>query len=270
MAKGADKMVKKEGNIVIKDLSCEFTDHENNKILALDRVNMEIQSGEFVSIVGPSGCGKSTLLRIIAGLQKQTSGTVFLDGAEIQGPSYERGLVFQNPNLFPWLNIYDNIGTGLVARKLYHKKKDDIDKYIELVGLNGFEKAYPHQLSGGMAQRAAIARALVNHPKVLLLDEPLGALDAFTRMYMQDELIRIWQERKNTMILITHDVDEAVYLSDKIVVMSPRPGKVHHIIKVDMKHKRKRNQPEFIFLRNKILQLLNFVQEEEKQPEYYI
>lgn len=261
MAKGSYKMVKNEGRIVLNEISCEFIDHENNKILALDNINLQIEPGEFISIVGPSGCGKSTLLRIIAGLQKPTSGIAALDGTRIEGPGYERGLVFQDPTLFPWLNVYDNVASGLVARKVYKERKHEIDSYIELVGLKGFEKAYPHQLSGGMAQRASIARALVNHPKVLLLDEPLGALDAFTRMYMQDELLRIWQERKNTMILITHDVEEAVYLSDRIVVMSPRPGRIVDVIDINLKHRRRRNEAEFMSLRNKILELLNFVKE---------
>lgn len=262
MAKGAYKMVKNEGKIVVSNLSCEFIDHEGNKMTALDKVNLEFTSGEFVSIVGPSGCGKSTLLRIIAGLQKSTSGSALLDNSEINAPSYERGLVFQDPTLFPWLNVHDNVATGLVARKLYKERKNDVTEYIELVGLKGFEKSYPHQLSGGMAQRVAIARALVNHPKVLLLDEPLGALDAFTRMYMQDEILRIWKERKSTMVLVTHDVDEAIYLSDKIVIMSPRPGRVQKVIDVNMARPRRRNGKEFTELRNEILEVLNFAKKE--------
>ncbi|KGK89586.1 ABC transporter ATP-binding protein [Clostridium sp. HMP27] len=262
MAKGAYKMVKSEGKILVKNLSCEFIDHEGNKMTALDKVNLEFNAGEFVSIVGPSGCGKSTLLRIIAGLQKPSNGGTLLDNDEINGPSYERGLVFQDPTLFPWLNVHDNVATGLVARKLYKERKNDVTEYIDLVGLKGFEKSYPHQLSGGMAQRVAIARALVNHPKVLLLDEPLGALDAFTRMYMQDEILRIWKERKSTMILVTHDVDEAIYLSDKIVIMSPRPGRVQKVIDVNMARPRRRNGKEFTELRNEILEVLNFAKKD--------
>lgn len=258
-----------EGKITVDKLNCEFTDHEGRKVTALSDVSLEFNPGEFVSIVGPSGCGKSTMLRIIAGLQEATRGNAFLDGAKIEGASYERGLVFQDPNLFPWLSVHDNVASGLVARKLYKEKKQEVNQYIELVGLKGFEKAYPHQLSGGMAQRAAIARALVNHPKVLLLDEPLGALDAFTRMYMQDELLRIWKERKNTMILVTHDVDEAIYLSDRIVIMSPRPGRVQDIIKVNMPRPRKRSGEEFLHLRGKILETLNFSKKDE-QIDYNI
>ncbi|MDS1030901.1 ABC transporter ATP-binding protein [Bacillota bacterium LX-D] len=261
-------MVNGVGMITLNELSREFTDQSKNKILALDKVSIEINPGEFLSIVGPSGCGKSTMLRIIGGLDKPTNGSVLLDGIPVQGPSYERGMVFQDPTLFPWLNVHDNIAAGLVARKVYKAKKDDVAEYIELVGLKGFEKAYPHHLSGGMEQRAAIARSLVNHPKVLLLDEPLGALDAFTRMYMQDELLRIWQERQNTMILVTHDIDEAVYLSDKILIMSPRPGRVSNIINVNLPHKRKRNSPDFLNLRNKILEMLHFVKEDEPLSYY--
>lgn len=262
-------MVKAEGKITIDRLSCEFIDHENNKITALKDVNLEFNPGEFVSIVGPSGCGKSTMLRTIAGLQKPTEGKVFLDGEEINKPSYERGFVFQDPNLFPWLNVYDNVATGLKARKLFKERKEDVQKYIDLVGLKGFEKAYPHALSGGMAQRAAIARALVNQPKVLLLDEPLGALDAFTRMYMQDEILRIWNERKNTMILVTHDVDEAVYLSDRIIIMSPRPGRVQDILNVNMARPRNRGGEEFLHLRSRILEILNFTKK-DNQSTYTI
>lgn len=261
-------MTEDRDKIVIEDLSCEFIGGDNNRIIALDNINLQIERGEFISIVGPSRCGKSTLLRVIAGLEKQTSGRIFFDGIEIEGPSHERGLVFQNPTLFPWLNVYDNIGAGLAARKLFSKKKDDIDEYIELMELKGFEKLYSHQLSPGAAQQVAIARALINQPKVLLLDESLANLDAFTRMHVQDRLQKICKEKKNTIILVTHDVDEAVYLSDRIVIME-HPGRVHHIINVGIKQKRKRNQPEFVFLRNKILQLLNFIKEEE-QIEYYI
>lgn len=256
-------MVGKIGSIRIKGINCEFTDHEGSRMAALDNVSFDINPGEFLSIVGPSGCGKSTLLRIIAGLQKPTNGSAYLDDEKITGPGYERGLVFQDPTLFPWLNVYDNIASGLVARKVFKERKDEIPGYINLVGLSGFEKAYPHQLSGGMAQRAAIARALVNHPKVLLLDEPLGALDAFTRMHMQDEILRIWGERKSTMVLVTHDVDEAIYLSDRILIMTPRPGRVEKVINVELPRPRRRNGHEFLELKNRILETLNFTKDGE-------
>jgi ABC-type nitrate/sulfonate/bicarbonate transport system ATPase subunit len=167
------------GTIEIKNVGKVFG-KAPGEVIALQEINATIQPGEFVSIVGPSGCGKTTLLRLIVGLESSSSGAIFLDNERIAGTSYERGLVFQDPTLFPWLNVYHNVASGLVARSLYQEKKSEVDEFIKLVGLSGFEKSYPHQLSGGMSQRVALARALLNHPKVLLLDEPLGALDAFT------------------------------------------------------------------------------------------
>jgi len=224
-------------------------------------VTLDVAPGEFVSLVGPSGCGKSTLLRMISGLDAPTSGQLYLDGQEIHGPHYERGLMFQDPTLYPWLTVEKNIAVGMEARKL-HKRREEVREMIKLVGLEGFEQAFPFQLSGGMAQRAAMARALVNHPRVLLLDEPLGALDAFTRMQMQDELLRIWQDRSTTMLFVTHDIDEAVYLSDRIVVMASRPGRIKEIVRVAMGRPRARNHPDFFRLRTKILEILNFVHDE--------
>lgn len=189
------------------------------------------------------------------------------------GPGHERGLVFQDPTLFPWLTIRDNISYGLKIRHIYRENKQQVEDFIELVGLKGFEKSFPHQLSGGMAQRASLARALVNHPKVLLLDEPLGALDAFTRMNMQDEILRIWKERETTMVMVTHDVDEAIYLSDRIFVMTPRPAKIEQIIAVEIGRNevlgRKRDSADFLKLRSKILQILDFTGKAQ-QPEYYL
>jgi ABC-type nitrate/sulfonate/bicarbonate transport system ATPase subunit len=249
------------GTIKIEDIGKVFG-KAPDEVIALQEINATIQPGEFVSIVGPSGCGKTTLLRLIVGLESSTSGAIFLDNQKITGTSYERGLVFQDPTLFPWLNVYHNVASGLVARKVYNENnKKDVEEFVKLVGLSGFEKSYPHQLSGGMAQRVALARALLNLPKVLLLDEPLGALDAFTRMQMQDEILRIWKERQTTMILITHDVDEAIYMSDRIIIMSPRPGKIQHIMPVEMCRPRARNNPDFLVLRSKILEILHFAKE---------
>lgn len=255
------------GTIEIKNIGKVFgtTDGE---VTALQDINAAIQPGEFVSLVGPSGCGKTTLLRLIVGLETPTSGAIFLDNQQITGASYERGLVFQDPTLYPWLNVYHNVASGLIARKVFKENKKDVDEFIKLVGLSGFEKSYPHQLSGGMAQRVALARALLNRPKVLLLDEPLGALDAFTRMQMQDEILRIWKERQTTMILITHDVDEAIYMSDRIIIMSPRPGKVQQTIPVEIGRPRARNNPDFLVLRSKILEILHFANEEATLSYY--
>src|SRR4029077_1234052 len=206
----------------------------------------------------PSGCGKSTLLRLIAGLDSPDSGEVFIGSEPIKGPGAERGLVFQDPSLFPWLTVRRNIESGLVARHVLHEKRHEVDEFMRLVGLEGFANAYPHHLSGGMAQRVALARALVNHPKALLLDEPLGALDAFTRMRMQDEVLRLWRAHRTTMLLVTHDIDEAIYMSDRIVIMTPRPGRIEQIISVEIERPRDRSSSEFLRLRGDILETLHF------------
>lgn len=246
------------GRIQIENLSKVFGGNDEEKVVALDGVTAEIPEGSFVSLIGPSGCGKTTLLRCIAGLEVPTSGTVTVDGEKVTKPGSDRGFAFQQTNLFPWFSIKDNISFGLRARGIYKQRKDDVQKFINLVGLSGFEKSYPHQLSGGMNQRASLARALVGHPKILLLDEPLGALDAFTRMTMQDEILRIRQENSMTMVMVTHDVDEAVYLSDYIIVMTPRPAKVEKIIKIEMSHSRARGQDVFLQYRTEILKILNY------------
>lgn len=261
--------IKKKGSISINGINRTYTDANGSEIEALQDINIEIKPGEFLSLIGPSGCGKTTLLRLIAGLDQAQSGYIYLDGEKISGTHYERGYVFQHANLFPWENIQNNIAAGLKARKIYKEKKEDVAHFIELSGLKGFEKSYPHQLSGGMAQRASLARALINDPKVLLLDEPLGALDSFTRFDLQDKLLELWNERGTTTVLVTHDVDEAVYLSDRIVIMTPRPGKIESIIDVKLKRPRVRNSEEFIALRSDILERLHLVSK-KVQLEYYL
>ncbi len=246
-----------EGEIKIENVTKIF-DSDGENITALDGVNFEIPAGSFVSLIGPSGCGKTTLLRCIAGLENPTEGKIFLDGKILRGPGSDRGFAFQQANLFPWLTIRENIAFGLKSKKIYKGNENLVDEYIELTGLKGFEKSYPHQVSGGMNQRASLARALVCHPKILLLDEPLGALDAFTRMTMQDEILRIKKEKNMTMVMVTHDVDEAVYLSDFVVVMTPRPAKVEKIIKIELGRPRARKQDVFLNYRTKILEILNF------------
>jgi ABC-type nitrate/sulfonate/bicarbonate transport system ATPase subunit len=244
----------------IVDVSKSFPAAENSgaRTHALDGISLSVAAGELVTIVGPSGCGKSTLLRLTAGLDSPDSGELWVGSEAITAPSAERGLVFQDPNLFPWHTVRRNIEAGLVARGVLREKRDEVDGFMRLVGLEGFADAYPHHLSGGMAQRAALARALINHPKVLLLDEPLGALDAFTRMRMQDEVLSLWEARGTTMLLVTHDIDEAIYMSDRIVLMTPRPGRVERIIAVDLPRPRQRNAAEFLRLRGEILELLHF------------
>jgi ABC-type nitrate/sulfonate/bicarbonate transport system ATPase subunit len=225
---------------------------------ALDQVSLSIEAGEMVALVGPSGCGKSTLLRLVAGLDSPSGGELWVGKEPITGPSAERGLVFQDPNLFPWLSVRHNIEAGLVARGVLHEKRSEVDDFIRLVGLESFAGSYPHHLSGGMAQRVALARALVNHPKVLLLDEPLGALDAFTRMRMQDEVLRLWEVRGTTMLFVTHDIDEAIYMSDRIVIMTPRPGRIERVMEINLERPRLRNSAGFLRLRSDILELLHF------------
>jgi ABC-type nitrate/sulfonate/bicarbonate transport system ATPase subunit len=232
---------------------------------ALDRVSLAVAAGELVSLVGPSGCGKSTLLRLIAGLGAPDSGELWVGNERITGPSAERGLVFQDPNLFPWLTVRRNIEAGLVARGVLHQKRGEVEEFMRLVGLETFAKAYPHHLSGGMAQRVALARALINHPKVLLLDEPLGALDAFTRMRMQDEVLRLWEARGTTMVLVTHDIDEAIYMSDRILIMSPRPGRIERAIEIALARPRQRNSAEFLRLRSDILDYLHLAGETKRE-----
>jgi ABC-type nitrate/sulfonate/bicarbonate transport system ATPase subunit len=226
---------------------------------AVDDASLDVRAGEFVSLLGPSGCGKSTLLRLVAGLDQPDSGEIWAGSRRIEGPEAERGLVFQDPNLFPWLSVRRNIAAGLVARRTIRKTRHAlVDEFMRLMGLESFGHAYPHQLSGGMAQRVALARALVNHPTVLLLDEPLGALDAFTRMVLQDELLRLWKARGTTMLLVTHDIDEAIYMSDRIVIMTPRPGRVDQVLPVELARPRQRNHADFLALRGKILEILHF------------
>ena len=244
----------------VKDVRKDFPtpDDPAARTLALDGVSLEVGASELVSIIGPSGCGKSTLLRLLAGLEPPTAGEVWVGSEQIREPNAERGLVFQDPNLFPWLTVRRNVQAGLKARGVLHQKRAEVDEFLRLVGLETFANAYPHHLSGGMAQRAALARALINHPKVLLLDEPLGALDAFTRMRMQDEVLRLWEARGTTMLLVTHDIDEAIYMSDRILIMSPRPGRIERSIEIALDRPRQRDSSEFLRLRNEILQHLHF------------
>ncbi|OWK38301.1 ABC transporter ATP-binding protein [Fimbriiglobus ruber] len=242
----------------LRDVGKVFKAPDQSLVLALDRVALTVEAGELVSLVGPSGCGKSTLLRLIAGLDRPTSGTLFVGDEAIAGPSAERGVVFQDPSLFPWLTVRRNVEAGLVARGVLRQRRHEVSEYLQLVGLEAFADVYPHQLSGGMAQRAALARALINHPRILLLDEPLGALDQFTRMKMQDEILRVWEARRTTMVLVTHDIDEAIYLSDRIVIVSPRPGRVERVIDVPLKRPRRRTEARFLELRAQILELLHF------------
>jgi ABC-type nitrate/sulfonate/bicarbonate transport system ATPase subunit len=253
-----DATASEAASLTIRDLSKTHRSPTGETLHVLQNVSLSIAAGELISLVGPSGCGKSTLLRLIAGLDMPDSGELWAGNTRITGPSAQRGLVFQDPNLFPWLNVRRNIQTALAARGLLGQRRAQVDEFINLVGLEAFAKAYPHQLSGGMAQRAALARALINHPTILLLDEPLGALDAFTRMRMQDEILRLWQSRGTTMLLVTHDIDEAIYMSDRIIIMTPRPGRIEQSISVRLARPRNRSGTAFLNLRSNILELLHF------------
>ncbi|MDR2117469.1 MAG: ABC transporter ATP-binding protein [Planctomycetaceae bacterium] len=219
---------------------------ENGYVEALHDINFMVNPGEFVSIVGSSGCGKSTLLRIIVGLENNFQGNILLGDDLIKGTNVNRGMVFQEARLFPWLTVEQNIDFGLVNKYTKKEKKEIVETHIALVGLHGFAQSYPYQLSGGMQQRVSIARALVNNPKILTLDEPFGALDALTRIQMQQEILRIWEQEKTTMLLVTHDVDEAIYLADRVILLSSRPGTIKKIIPVNLPRPRDRSSYDFM------------------------
>ncbi len=241
------------GAVSIRGVSKSFA-IDGKDLPVLDRISLDVPAGHFLAIVGASGCGKSTLLRMVTGLERDFSGEILVDGTPVTGTSLDRGIVFQDHRLFPWLTVAENIALAFSATTV---AKDEVARRvaaaIELVGLAGFAEAYPGQLSGGMSQRAAIARALVNEPQVLLLDEPLGALDALTRVRLQRELQRIWSVKGVTMILVTHDIEEAVFLADTIVVLAARPGRIRKTLEVDLPHPRDRSDPRYLALRDEIL-----------------
>ncbi len=231
-------------NLTIEGLSKNY-EIDGRSFPVLRDISLQVNPGEFVSIVGPSGCGKSTLLRLIAGLDLEFSGAIRFEGAPVRGTSLQRGLVFQDHRLFPWMTVAENVALAMRNSGLSAKEqRDRVESHLALVRLSEFANAYPRQLSGGMAQRAALARALVNKPKLLLLDEPLGALDALTRVRVREELARIWMHEGSTMIMVTHDVDEAVQLSDRIVVMDAKPGRIRHVLDVPIGHPREHAHPE--------------------------
>jgi NitT/TauT family transport system ATP-binding protein len=222
----------------------------------LDDVSFGVKPGEFVALLGPSGCGKSTLLRLVAGLEPPRSGGLREDGDPITGPFPSRVVVFQDPTLFPWRTVWHNVALGLEAQGILRSQRHRVDAAIDLVGLSTFRNAYPHQLSGGMAQRVALARALVNDPKILILDEPLGKLDSLTRITMQAEIASLWQRSGFTTLLVTHDVEEAVFLANRVIVFSDRPARIKADIAVDRPYPRHRGDPRLAELRRNILGLL--------------
>ena len=225
---------------------------------ALKDVSINIPEKSVTALIGPSGCGKSTILRLVAGLILPTLGRVTVDGAEVETPSPERGVVFQNPTLFPWLTVEKNIAFSLDVRGMKDGKAERVDQMIRMIGLERFRNDYPAQLSGGMAQRVALVRTLINEPEILLLDEPLGALDEFTRMNMQDEILNIWSQKKQLALMVTHSIDEAVYMGTRVLVMESNPGRIVADIRIDEDFPRDRSSASFVEYRNVILNRLHF------------
>ncbi|MDK2789930.1 MAG: sulfonate transport system ATP-binding protein [Methanothermococcus sp.] len=227
---------------------------QKKEILAVDNVSLKVRNNEFLSIVGPSGCGKSTILRMIAGLETPTSGKILLENKEVNEPDADRGMVFQQYTLLPWRTVLENVTFGLEVKGMPKSERIDIArKFIKMVGLEGFEEAYPYELSGGMQQRVAIARTLANDPKIVLMDEPFGALDTQTRAILQDHLLKIWQKDRKTVVFVTHSVEEAIYLSDRVIIMTARPGKIKSVIDIDLERPRKRTSLEFLEYKKRII-----------------
>ncbi len=232
----SDATYQRAGRLEVRALEKRYDDERTgDSVLALERADFEVEGGEFVALLGPSGCGKTTILNIVAGFISQTAGEVLVDGQAISGPGADRGVVFQSFALFPWKTVRANVAFGPKMRGMDKQERRQLaDEYLELVGLSGFEDKYPHELSGGMQQRVGVARVLANQPAVMLMDEPFASVDAQTRMTLQEELTRIWQERRPTIVFVTHDVEEAVFLADRIVVLAPHPGRVREIVEVPL------------------------------------
>lgn len=250
-----------ENKVVLEldHVSKSFAKVEHDDVTnALHDITVTMESGEFISLVGPSGCGKSTILRLVAGLIFPTLGRVTVNGKQIDGPSPERGMVFQKPTLFPWLTVERNIAFSLEMQGKLKGNEDRVKRMLDIIGLEQFKDDYPAQLSGGMAQRVALVRSLINQPEILLLDEPLGALDAFTRMNMQDEILDMWSRRRQLVLMVTHDVDEAIYMGTRILVMDSAPGRILADIKIDEEFPRDRSSASFVAYRGDILRRLHF------------
>ena len=239
----------------IENLSHGFA-LDGEHLAVLQRVSLDVAAGEFVALLGPSGCGKSTLLRLVAGLEPADSGRLLADGEPISGPDPSRVVVFQDPTLYPWRRVWDNVALGLEAQGLLKTHAAKVDEALEKVGLSQFARAFPRQLSGGMAQRVALARALVNQPRLLILDEPLGKLDSLTRITMQKELIDLWQRQGYTALLVTHDVEEALLLANRVIVFSDRPATLQAQLTIERPYPRHRDDPYLVDLRRQILGLL--------------
>jgi len=237
--------------LAIRDVSHRFELH-GQPLPVLEHISLTVAPGEFVALLGPSGCGKSTLLRLVAGLEAPTEGRLLVDDRSIEGPDPTRIVVFQDPTLYPWRTVRGNVALGLEARGLLRTYPERVDEALELVGLAGFDNAYPRQLSGGMAQRAALARAIVNDPKLLILDEPLGQLDSLTRLAMQSEVVALWQRSGFTALLVTHDVEEALFLSERVVLLSERPAHIRTEVVNPLPYPRHRGDPRLVGLRHEV------------------
>jgi len=242
-------------HIAIRNVGHWFKQREG-VLQVLDGIDLEVRPGEFVALLGPSGCGKSTLLRLVAGLEPATTGTLTQDGEPITRPDPSRIVVFQDPTLYPWRNVWDNVALGLQARGLLKSQRSRVGDALKLVGLSDFAKSFPHQLSGGMAQRVALERALVNDPRLLVLDEPLGKLDSLTRITMQSELVNLWQRTGFSALLVTHDVEEALFLANRVIVLSDRPARITAELTVDLPYPRHRGHPRLAELRHEALRHL--------------
>ncbi len=245
------------GDLIIRNLTRSFVRDDGALLTAVEDINLTIRQEEFICVLGPSGCGKTTFLRMVAGLDQATSGEIILDGEEIRGPNPKIGIVFQEYSLFPWRNVIDNVAFGLEMQGIGGEERYRIaDQYLDLVGLSQFRASYPSELSGGMKQRVAVARALALDPVVLLMDEPFGALDAQTRNLLQKELLEIWEKTKKTIIFVTHSVDEAVFLGDRLIVLTSRPGRICEIVTIDLDRPRNRTSVEFAQVRRQVLDLI--------------
>jgi NitT/TauT family transport system ATP-binding protein len=257
--RGQDVAAPRKGLLSVEQLGKRYAgDARHEGTLALDDVSFTVGDNEFCALLGHSGCGKTTLLNLIAGFEQASSGRILLDQRPVDGPGRDRSVMFQDYALFPWLTVQGNIAFGLDAQRLSRREREfSVAEHIRRVGLQGFEQRYPHQLSGGMRQRVALARALATRPRLLLLDEPFAALDAQTRCQMQDELARIWQEEKTAMLLVTHSIEEAIKLADRILVLTRRPGRLREDIVVDLPRPRHDDDPAFVALRRHIRELIN-------------
>ncbi len=254
--------------IEVKDLSIKFSQNQK-EMTALQNVSLSIEKGEFICLLGPSGCGKSTLLNAMAGFLKPSEGSVKINGEEVKKPSISNVTIFQNYGLLPWRSVEKNVALGLESKKVpKDKQKEIVKKYIEMVGLKGSEKKRPGQLSGGMQQRVAIARGLAVDPDILFMDEPFGALDAITRMKLQDDILDICHSTKKTIVFVTHDIEEAIFLADRVVIMDTNPGQIKAVVNIQLGKNRDRTSGDFLRIRDKIFEI--FHMKKENMIEYYI